>query len=725
MGRSRRLAVDDGTWAYRFEFFNDLVAPTVIGGFRNLADYVELDTSGSGDDPLFVDADRISPPHVVAWAKGLVSFETVSERQAIFMAVANPNTQFDLFPGIASHVGYCDPAAYDTISIGARQDVRTSGKFKYFESSLTIEFKDTIAFNFSRTATFIEGGFVPVNLPLRPANALFTAGDAGDNVINGSATSQTIDTEGGNDTITVNAAGCDVYAGAGNDTILGAQANCNLFGGDDNDTITAGEANYVEGGNGNDTITASALFTSIGYYDGGAGFDRAVIDFSNFGNDITFIVRADGAGTHVVQSDFATFAFIDIEAVTIIGGSGGDTLTGSDTADTLNGGGGTDTLNGGTGADILNGGADSDTYYVDNTADNVIEGATAGTADRLFTTISYALTGRFIETMTLTGTDPINATGNSQINTLIGNSANNRIDGLGGADKMTGGLGNDTYIVDNTGDLVIEGSTEGTADVILTSVSYTLTGKFIETMTLTGTNPINATGNSQINTLIGNSANNLIDGLGGADKMTGGLGNDTYVVDNAADMVTEGSTEGAADVILSSVTYNLTGRHIETLTLTGGANINAAGNSQANTLTGNTGANTLTGLGGSDTLSGGAGADMLLGGDGLDILTGGGEADHFRFETKLAGNADTITDFVHGVDKIGLAAAAFGLPIGALDPARFSGTGAATAAIGQFVYSAAGHTLSWDADGTGGGGGVLLATLNASAGLAVTDLFVF
>lgn len=726
MGRSKRLAIDDGSWAYRFEYFNDPVAPTVIGGFRDVADYVELDTAGGFDDPLYVDADRISPPHVVVWAKGLVSFDLVTERQAIFMAVANANTLFSRFPGTGSSIGYIDPAGYDTIGVGVRQDERSIGKFRYFEASLQIEFKDTVTFNFSETAIFIEGVFQqPANIPARPAQALTTNGTDEDNVIDGSAAAQTINGLGGNDTITVGAAGCDVDGGSGNDTILGAQANCNLFGGDDNDTITAGEANYVEGGSGNDTITASGLFTTKGYFDGGAGFDRAVLDFSAFGNDITLTLRSDGGNTHLIRSEAATFAYVDIETFTIQGGSGADTLTGSDTADTLYGNGGQDILDGGTGADILNGGADNDTFYVDNTADNVIEASTGGTGDVVFAAVSYTLHGRYIETLTLTGTEAINATGNSKRNTLIGNGASNLLDGMGGADKMAGGLGNDTYVVDNWADVVTEGSTEGTADVILSSVSYTLAGRFIETLTLTGTKAINATGNSKINTLIGNSADNVLDGLGGADKMIGGLGNDTYIVDNKGDVVTEGSAEGTADAILSSVSYNLGGRFIETMTLTGGANVNAVGNGQANTLTGNTGANWLSGLGGSDILSGGAGSDRLLGGDGQDTLTGGSNADEFRFETALAGHADTITDFVHGTDRIGLSAAAFGLGAGALDPARFSGSGAPTAATGQFLYSAANHTLSWDADGTGGGSAVLLATLNASAGLTASDLFVF
>ena len=81
--------------------------------------------------------------------------------------------------------------------------------------------------------------------------------------------------------------------------------------------------------------------------------------------------------------------------------------------------------------------------------------------------------------------------------------------------------------------------------------------------------------------------------------MAGGLGNDTYVVDDASDVVTEALNEGT-DTVQSSITYTL-GANVENLTLTGGANINATGNGDANVLTGNTGNNVLDGGVGADT----------------------------------------------------------------------------------------------------------------------------
>ena len=73
---------------------------------------------------------------------------------------------------------------------------------------------------------------------------------------------------------------------------------------------------------------------------------------------------------------------------------------------------------------------------------------------------------------------------------------------------MLGGAGDDTYVVDSTSDVVTEGTNAGT-DTVQSSATYTLGGN-VEHLTLTGTDNINATGNTLDNMLTGNVGDNIL-----------------------------------------------------------------------------------------------------------------------------------------------------------------------------------------------------------------------
>ncbi|WP_429946343.1 hypothetical protein [Bibersteinia trehalosi] len=158
--------------------------------------------------------------------------------------------------------------------------------------------------------------------------------------------------------------------------------------------------------------------------------------------------------------------------------------------------------------------------------------------------------------------------------------------------------GDDTYIVDNIGDKVIE-IIEGGYDIIKSSVSYTLPA-YVEELQLTGNAHLNATGNTENNRLVGNHGNNRLDGKSGADIMIGMGGNDTYIVDSHQDKVIEKPNQGT-DTVIASVSYTLPA-NVENLELSGKSNISATGNELNNTLKGNAGNNRLIGYEGNDTL---------------------------------------------------------------------------------------------------------------------------
>ena len=138
------------------------------------------------------------------------------------------------------------------------------------------------------------------------------------------------------------------------------------------------------------------------------------------------------------------------------------------------------------------------------------------------------------------------------------------------------------------------------------------------------------TGTPGDDTLHGGRGDDTIDGAQGADEMSGRKGNDTYIVDNAGDVVIELDHQGT-DTVMSSVDYTLPA-YVENLDLVEANypfNLNGTGNDLDNHIDGTAGNNRLEGLGGDDYITSGGligpyGSDTLLGGLGNDTLIGGG-----------------------------------------------------------------------------------------------------
>lgn len=429
------------------------------------------------------------------------------------------------------------------------------------------------------------------------------------------------------------------------DVVLGSAIGEQINGVEGDDTLSgAGGADILIGMVGDDTLDGG---TGSDVMRGGTSDDIYYVDFAG---DTT--VELLNEGTDLVYSSVSYTLALNLENLTLTGtaasGYGNalnNILTGNATANLLNGQLGADTLIGGLG---------DDAYYVDNAGDVVVEIADQGT-DTLYSSISYVLANNVsVERLTLLNVSAINATGNKFANTITGNNFANVIDGGAGADIMSGLYGDDTYFIDNVGDVVTEFADRG-RDTVYSAISFVLTaGNAVEVLALTGAGELNLTGNELANTLIGNRGKNILDGGGGIDTADYG-----------------GATSG--------VTVNLSVSGFQNTGGGGGDRLigieNLNGSAFLDTLIGDSGANTLSDkLGGNDKLNGGSGDDILTidrfgvgagtkvdmkGGSGLDTITFDG---HGRFIDKvtIAGGDEQDTVVVSGAGTVTIDAGAGG-----------------------------------------------------------------
>ncbi|WP_225205185.1 calcium-binding protein [Novosphingobium huizhouense] len=492
------------------------------------------------------------------------------------------------------------------------------------------------------------------NLVLLGNAAINGTGNTLDNVITGNAASNILNGGAGNDTLDGGLGADTLVGGTGNDTFIVETVgdtiientaegrdtvrsslswvlsdnleNLTLTGSDAIDGIGNSQGNVMIGNDAENTLNGLDGNDTL---DGGLGADTLI---GGLGSDVMIVddladrtIENANEGTDTVRASLSWTLDSNIENLVLTGSAAIDgtgnaldnTITGNAAINILLGLDGNDTLDGRGGGDRLEGGSGDDTYVLAGADDTIVEKAGEG-IDTVQAGFSYTL-GANLENLTLTGTDAIDATGNDGDNVITGNSA---------ANVMTGKSGDDTYVVDAIGDRTIETAGGGT-DTVRASLDWTLAAE-VENLVLTGTAAINGNGNALGNRLDGNDANNTLDGAGGADVLAGHKGNDTYVVDNAADQVVEIANEGR-DQVLASVSFVL-GADVENLTLTGTGAINATGNGVANVLRGNAAANVL---------DGGAGSDDMDGGDGSDIYLVSAIRDHIGNEIHDSGTTGT------------------------------------------------------------------------------------
>ena len=198
---------------------------------------------------------------------------------------------------------------------------------------------------------------------------------------------------------------------------------------------------------------------------------------------------------------------------TINGTNGADLLIGHDPfsiivqihdgKDIINGFGGNDFLNGRDDRDELYGGENND-HIIGGDGDDILHGDYAyDSHDRNFVT-------------------PVDAEDTSMF-------GDDTLDGGLGADYMFGDLGNDTYFVDNPGDVVEEYDQA-------TEAQFNFDGGIDTVISFPGTAK-NGTGNELNNFILGNELDNVLRGEDGNDTIDGGEGSDQLFGDVGDDVL--------------------------------------------------------------------------------------------------------------------------------------------------------------------------------------------
>lgn len=364
------------------------------------------------------------------------------------------------------------------------------------------------------------------------------------------------------------------------------------------------ESDYFNGGSGIDIVDYQNIQTSV-FADLGVGIAYRVVGNSSHAPDTLVSIENLRGG------DFNDALFGNFMANKLYGGNGSDNLDGRQGSDTILGEGGNDFMNGGSGNDTMKGGDGNDTMYGGSNNDDMEGG---DNNDEMHGESGHdVMEGN-------DGNDELNGgSGNDDLN---GGAGNDTLDGGSGTDTLDGGSGTDTATFHNNNGNVVNGDIEVNLQYFYaegtTGVKYLYS---IENVT-TGNGNDDIVGNSADNVLNGQGGNDFVDALGGDDTVYGGTGNDTI--------------EGGDD---DDVLYGYT------------QNDDLFGEGGDDELFGGSGHDMLDGGAGDDDLDGGHGNDWFYGGTGFNDIDTGTGSDVVAYRTNNTG-LDHVEDFSLANDRL-------------------------------------------------------------------------
>jgi Ca2+-binding RTX toxin-like protein len=342
----------------------------------------------------------------------------------------------------------------------------------------------------------------------------------------------------------------------------------------------------VNGTGGRETIVGGAAAELLDGRDredvmvGGRGDDTYVV--SGFKDQI--IEKSRGGVDTVLVSDNRYFLPDHVE--NIFAATSDVLFVGNDLANIVKGSDGDDVFIGGAGADLINMGAGADLVMMaPGDGDDVVLGfsgndrlSIAGAQFSSFKDIQAALhqeggdavlelqdggsvTLKGVQAASLTarqfdlldlGRPAVTSDGSSNqtrggtsASELIGGTAgDDYMDGKGGADVMQAGKGDDTYLVENTADRIVEASSEGIDLVLLRASRYELDA-YVENILVKLQDGASVEGNALANRMLGGQGADTLYGGGGADVIVGGGGDDLLAGGRGVDKLTGGEGHDA------------------------------------------------------------------------------------------------------------------------------------------------------------------------------------